>query len=124
MYDFDADKSPLSMKRLSSNMNWNCLERRLSLKQLQMQRAVSHSAPGSREEYLEAVDLSTTKFKGRVILGIGEKRISHDDSESSSNSEKSHQNPYMEYRLTMKAKSKSSQNGPSAKESGELIDGD
>ena len=70
---------------------------------------------------MEAVDLSTTKFKGRVILGIGEKRISHDDSESSSNSEKSHQNPYMEYRMTMKAKSKSSQNGPSAKESGELL---
>lgn len=55
-----------------------------------MQRAVSHSAPGSREEYLEAVDLSATKFKGRVILGIGEKRISLDDSESSSNSETSH----------------------------------
>ena len=27
----------------------------------------------------------------------------------------------MEYRMTMKAKSKSSQNGPSAKESGELL---
>ena len=75
------------------------------------QRAVSHSAPGSREDFLEKSDLSTTKFKGRVILGIGEQRISNADSESESSSESTQKNPYLEYRKSMKQLSKSSMAG-------------
>ena len=68
---------------------------------------------------MEKVDLSTTKFKGRVILGIGERRISRATSESESSSDTNTVNPYIEYRQSMKVISKSPNSGPIAKENSE-----